>query len=618
MDNKKCYIYTRVSTAAQVDGYSLDAQLEALRSYAEYRDLEICNEYCDAGVSGGSVSGRQSFQKMMSDVVEQRDNISFVLVFKLSRFGRNCADVLKYMQLLQDYGVDLVSVNESIDSSTQSGKLMLTIMAAVCEMEKENIRSQFMAGKLCKVINGGWHGGPVPYGYRSVNKELAVEKNEAEIIQLIFNLYAEDNASLRSVCRYLDEHGYERIYRGKRVHFNDRFIADLLDNPVYCGKFFYNKRSGTGAEVIEINGIHEPVVSEELWNKVKKKREKCSVCEKKWDKDRVSLLTGVIKCPACGAGMISVVSRTKNKNHGGMYKPVYGYACQNRDVHRYKVCGFRRQYNQEKVDAAVHEMVGRIGTLQSFHAMLEREFEGGEPDRLRDSMREIRKRIYCKESEKERLGIKMDNLDVSGENYFDLYEEYEHQMEVLYDELAELESSLEKFQDRLEKAECGLAAGENIKQLLSNFIPIFDRMTCFEKKEFYHSLIERIEVYPEIREDGRLIKSITFKFPVIYEGEERVISEGNRDHFIYTLDCSKIGMTRAESHATYEMIRNYVQDRYGLRVNNLYIAQIKRKYGLIERRNYHVSKKENQTVPSCPKEKEKCIVAALRHFRDIE
>ena len=135
MDRKRCYIYTRVSTTAQVDGYSLAAQEESLRQYAEYRDLEIANEYCDAGISGGSVEHRISFQKMISDIVAQKDDISFVLVFKLSRFGRNSADVLKYMQLLQDYDIDLVSVNESIDSSTQSGKMMLTIMSAVAEIE---------------------------------------------------------------------------------------------------------------------------------------------------------------------------------------------------------------------------------------------------------------------------------------------------------------------------------------------------------------------------------------------------------------------------------------------------------------------------------------------------
>ena len=99
----KCYIYTRVSTAIQVDGYSLDAQKDKLKKYAEFQDMEI----------------------------------DFVLVFKLSRFGRNAADVLSSLQLMQDYGVNLICVEDGIDSSKEAGKLLISIIVAVAEMERE-------------------------------------------------------------------------------------------------------------------------------------------------------------------------------------------------------------------------------------------------------------------------------------------------------------------------------------------------------------------------------------------------------------------------------------------------------------------------------------------------
>lgn len=95
MKQKKCYIYTRVSTAAQTEGYSLDAQQKRLKDFAEYKGLEIAGEYCDAGKSGHSIKGRTAFMEMMDDITSGKDDISFVLVFKLSRFGRNAADVLK-------------------------------------------------------------------------------------------------------------------------------------------------------------------------------------------------------------------------------------------------------------------------------------------------------------------------------------------------------------------------------------------------------------------------------------------------------------------------------------------------------------------------------------------
>ena len=126
MKNKKikCDIYTRVSTTMQVDGYSLDAQKEKLKRYAEFQNMEIVNEYSDEGKSGKSVEGRPEFQRMLDNIENGTDEVQFVLVFKLSRFGRNAADVLNSLQRMQDFGVNLICVEDGIDSSKDSGKMM--------------------------------------------------------------------------------------------------------------------------------------------------------------------------------------------------------------------------------------------------------------------------------------------------------------------------------------------------------------------------------------------------------------------------------------------------------------------------------------------------------------
>ena len=131
----RCYIYTRVSTAIQVDGYSLDAQKDKLRKYS------------DEGHSGKNIKGRQEFMRMLNAIEDGKDGVDFVLVLKLSRFGRNAADVLSSLQLMQDYGVNLICVEEGIDSSKEAGKLLISIIAAVAELERENIRVQTMAGR---------------------------------------------------------------------------------------------------------------------------------------------------------------------------------------------------------------------------------------------------------------------------------------------------------------------------------------------------------------------------------------------------------------------------------------------------------------------------------------
>ena len=104
-EKTKVYLYTRVSTAMQIDGYSLDAQKTKMKAFCDYNEYEIAGEYEDAGKSGKSIEGRIAFNQMMDDIKSGKDAVSYVLVFKLSRFGRHAADVLATLQVMQDFGV---------------------------------------------------------------------------------------------------------------------------------------------------------------------------------------------------------------------------------------------------------------------------------------------------------------------------------------------------------------------------------------------------------------------------------------------------------------------------------------------------------------------------------
>ncbi len=361
---KKCYLYTRVSTAAQIEGYSLEAQTEKLREYAVYRELEIAGEYCDAGKSGKSIKGRPAFRQMLDDVVNEKDGISVVLVFKLSRFGRNAADVLKAMQLLTDYGVDLVCVEDAIDSSTQGGRLTMAILSAVAEIEKENITVQFLSGKMQKLGEGGWPGGPIPYGYRNINKKLVIEPGEAEIVKLIYNLYGQDGMMVNSVVNYLNGHGYKKTVRNEQRPFTFDMVKTILDNPVYCGKILYNRRTNDKAgnrkkkDMIAVDGNHEPLVTPKQWDLVRMKREKHKGRSKKAeDPERISLLSGLVKCPKCGSGMIAKKNKSINHNHGGYYKTLYYYGCNSN-----RKCNGRVY---DRIEKAEDEMEGKMKRLSA-------------------------------------------------------------------------------------------------------------------------------------------------------------------------------------------------------------------------------------------------------------
>lgn len=285
----KCYIYTRVSTSIQVDGYSLDAQKDKLRKYADFQDMEIAGEYSDEGVSGKNIIGRPEFQRMMQDIEDGKDDVSFVLVFKLSRFGRNAADVLSSLQKMQDFDVNLICVEDGIDSSKDAGKLMISVLSAVAEIERENIRTQTMAGREQKAREGKWNGGFAPYGYKLEDGELKIAEDEVEIIRIIFDRHVNMGEGPVTIARYLNDHGYKKKLRQNNTipGFSESFVKKVLANPVYAGKIAYGRRKtekkpGTHNEMHIVaqdeypvyEGRHDAIISEEMWNIVEERRKK--------------------------------------------------------------------------------------------------------------------------------------------------------------------------------------------------------------------------------------------------------------------------------------------------------------------------------------------------------
>ena len=628
MKRKKCYIYTRVSTVAQTEGFSLEAQQERLKEYADYKNLEIAGEYCDAGKSGKSIVGRPSFLQMLDDISSEKDQISYVLVFKLSRFGRNAADILKSIQLLEDYEVDLICVEDAIDSSTAGGKLTLTILSAVAEIERENINVQFMAGRIQKIMNGGWPGGPAPYGYRSVNKELVIEPDEAEIVKLIYERYVREDGSLNGVAVWLNNNGYSRISKGQKRPFTYDFVVNVLDNPIYHGKLMYNRRTNLKGvkrkprRVLEVEGLHEAIITDDLWQQAKEKREACSVPIEKVDEpDRVSLLSGLIRCPACGKGLIALKNKRLNKNKGGYYKILHYYSCHNYRKSVGRTCEFKHTYNQEKVDSAVYEIISNLANHPGFGEALADAAGGADSvEAYEKQMKEIRKELYHQEHEKNRLGSELDNLDVLSEDYDTDYESIQERLDGVYDRIEELEASLKRIRKKYKEAQEGIRSIDNIRIILQNFGSFYGRMDCEERRELYRQFIERIEVYPEEQPDGRILKSIHFRFPVRYGGADTIETwahaEGEPDERItFVLDCSNVQVTVAEAKATYAEIKAYVLQHTGLKVSTLYIAQIKRKYGIDVGEAYNKPAEHKNRVPICPVTKELAIMDALKAFR---
>ena len=632
-NRKKCYIYTRVSTAAQTEGFSLEAQQERLYEYAEYRELEIAGDYCDAGKSGKSIKGRPEFQRMMDDIISQKDNISYVLVFKLSRFGRNAADVLKSMQLLTDYGVDLVSVNDAIDSSTQGGRLTLTILSAVAEIERENITDQFMAGRLQKIRDGKWSGGSVPYGYRSVDRELTIDPYEASIVRKIFDLYMEEDMGATSVAVTLNDEDYLRKENGgvDQRPFTYDFIVNVLDNPIYCGKLIFGRRTnkkGPDGKLLKpdpkhaviAQGVHETILTEEEWNAVQEKRERLSKNKYELDNpERISLLSGLVRCPMCGSGMIHTKNKRINRNHGGYYKTIHYYACNNSRKSNGMTCSFRHTYNQEKIDSSVFEIIQRLTTLPEYKNAVTANLQNqATVEQLEERLKQERKELRKEELNNRKLGEQLDALDIMADGYEVTYDQILAEIDEGYDKIEEIERKIRSIMRKLESLKQGFKASENIERMLNHFTKLYDHMSCQERREMYRLFIDHIEVLPETRKDGKMLKSISFRFSTEY-GEDILTPEGDKDDDIcFTLDCTKQALTKAEAKATYAELKKYILETNGVKVSSLYIAQIKRKYGIDMGANYNMAADPEKHVPKCPAAKEQIIIDALKHYRMLD
>lgn len=529
----KCYIYTRVSTSMQVDGYSLDAQKDKLRKYAEYEDMAIVGEYSDEGFSGKNIQGRLEFQRMLSDIQQGKDDISFVLVFKLSRFGRNAADVLNSLQLMQDFGVNLICVEDGIDSSKDSGKLMISVLSAVAEIERENIRTQTMAGREQKAREGKWNGGFAPYGYKLVDGKLEIAEDEVEVVRLIYDRYIHTNDGINGVAKYLNDHGYKKKIRqnGTIPGFSSNFVKDVLDNPVYMGKIAYGRRRtekklGTRNEmhVVEqdefpiYEGQHEAIISEEDWNLAQDKRKTNAFRrEKVIDPEHAHILSGILKCPCCGKSLYGNIAKAHSKDK----KTRYYYYCKNTLGATGHKCTFRVNIEQTEMNRMVAAIISAmVNDPQFSKAIKEKIGTSVDTEDLEKQLSTLQAQLRQTLGIKARLERQMDTLDIN-DPYFDrkildLQRRYDEQ----YGRIEEIETQIDEVKSQIQSIRQEKISGDNIYQLLLAFDEVYGAATEIEQKEFMRAFIERIDLYPEKQKDGNWIRNMVFNFPVPVNGQE--------------------------------------------------------------------------------------------------
>ena len=544
MENKiKCYTYIRVSTEMQVDGYSLDAQRDRLKKYADYQGIEIVREYCDAGKSGKSITGRPEFTNMVNDIVSQRDDVSYVLVFKLSRFGRNAADVLNSLQKIQDYGVNLICVEDGIDSSKESGKLTITVLSAVAEIERDNILVQTMEGRKQKAREGKWNGGIAPYGYQLDSRKamLTVDEDEAKIVKKIFNLYAYSDMGIATISDYLNNNGFikNKNREFETVTFSPVYVRRILDNPVYLGKITYGrfttqKVKGTRDEFkrvrskdyLECDGLHPAIIDEDTWRTVRVKREESSIrWVKTYSLDHEHLLTGLIECPCCGKRIRGMTNRYISKKTG-KNKDTFFYRCNNRGVlENGDRCTFKKSLPEKKIDDEVADiLLDIIHDDKLNECIIKKLKEKTDTSYLKEERERLKENLKLVEANKDKLLEQIDRLDVEDKHYERKNKDMQNRLDNLYNRMDALECQIVDVSKKISGVVNIEVEDDAVRNALANFETIYSKMSDLEKKNFFRDFINSVQIYPKPLEDGKMVKEIELKVPFEIEGSTAVIN----------------------------------------------------------------------------------------------
>lgn len=315
-----CYI--RVSTDDQLE-YSPDSQLAAIRRYAKANDILLPDEFIfieQDGISGRKAEKRPEFQRMIGTAKLKPKPFDVVLLWKFSRFARNREDSIVYKSMLRkQLGIEVISISENVGDDKMS-VIFEAMIEAMDEYYSINLAEEVKRGMTEKAKRGEALS-IAPLGYKLVNKRLEVDPDKSEIIKAVFVKFSE-GSTLRGIAEWLNDIGI-RTKRGNMIE--NRTIEYWLRNPVYNGYIRWTPTGRThrnydNPDSIISKGTHEPIIDNELWEKVQERmrEQKAKYCYYRRPATKNSYsLSGIMRCSSCDS---AIVKSTKE------YMQCCGYA----------------------------------------------------------------------------------------------------------------------------------------------------------------------------------------------------------------------------------------------------------------------------------------------------
>ncbi|OIP47821.1 MAG: hypothetical protein AUK46_03255 [Flavobacteriaceae bacterium CG2_30_31_66] len=294
-------IFVRVSTLDQKNNTdSVETHIQRGKMYAQSREWNVIKIYNLAGVSGKSTINHKQTLKMFDDIVSGK--VKGIIISSLSRLARNTSELLEYSKFFEEHNASLISINESLDTSTSGGKFFYTLLSALSTYEREITYERQIASLNYRRKQGKFTGGMVSYGYKIVNAEVVINEEEAPLRRLIYDLFLE-HQRMTTVAHELNNRGY-LTRKGKP--WSDSTVRRLLKNTDAKGIRKCNYRDQLSKD--NPSGIKPQsewqylpcpaLISEEKWDEVNaiiRENEKGSVFKQPLNK-RVHLFTGYLKC----------------------------------------------------------------------------------------------------------------------------------------------------------------------------------------------------------------------------------------------------------------------------------------------------------------------------------
>lgn len=449
-------LYTRVSTERQSqEGYSLEAQHDQLIAYANDNKMQIFKIYSDPGISAKNLK-RPGIQELIRDL--ESGMFEAVIVHKLDRLTRNISDLYGLVELVNKKNVKLISLSEQIDTSNPMGRMFVYLLGIFAQMFRENLGEEVTKG-MRKRAEKGLHNITVDlYGYvRQENGDLLIKEEEAKWVRWMFERYAAGDGS-PTIAKYLNQQG---VRRNKGSRWDHSKVILALGNKHYCGQV-HNKFK-RDEEAIVRQGTHEPIVSEELFNRVQ------VIAERKRE-GRISknsygyVFGGILKCAKCGLSYTGITDR-RTPSHA-----------------RHYVCG-------GKTRAGICDQ-GGISEKKLVELIFKTTFAKGEeytrkhvPTKKNNVEEEIRKEIRSSEERRERWQMAYGDGNMP-------YEDFSKRMQEEMIRITEIEKKLSTVPKQIVSHLSPQEAIKMINEMKDNW-EFFEQRT---KKDIMQSIFQRIVI----------------------------------------------------------------------------------------------------------------------------